>query len=452
MNSKLQYFNADWDDEKHYKGYYVDGVWHPLEKNIKVINPNTGEEIDCVSEIRKLHQYPYSSDEFKRQLELLNSCVEWNDTIDRQIKELFIMLPYGLNDRIKKQLDKISIYANRKEIVYSPIATQFKGLYEQQSIQKGISFLCPELDKKTGGIASGTICTIMGGSGSMKTTTAINIAYQAVKDGKNVCYISLEELPDRLFAKLLSRVSVDIRKELSVNDISKHLLSEQEEQILWEEVLPHLEKQKGSIHIIGETELVSYEFAEIERQLKRVDKYIRDTNNSEHGIDLIIVDHIQLLKYASSSKDEYKVINEYVSFFRRQTLSFLGSDKTVAVILLSQANREGMEYARKHNGMYLMQHVAEASEVERASTYIISVYTDEKSQMMKQLRMGTLKLRGSQLLMDTVEIYANGAYYQVGDITIPEQPDYNMNDFLNGTIQSEPSQYSLEDKMAEAGL
>ena len=54
--------------------------------------------------------------------------------------------------------------------------------------------------------------------------------------------------------------------------------------------------------------------------------------------------------------------------------------------------------------------------------------------------------------MDTVEIYANGAYYQVGDITIPEQPDYNMNDFLNGTIQSEPSQYSLEDKMAEAGL
>ena len=66
----------------------------------------------------------------------------------------------------------------------------------------------------------------------------------------------------------------------------------------------------------------------------------------------------------------------YTSFFRQQSLSWLHEKRQISVILLSQANREGYAYAQKTDGQYLSQHVAEDSEVERASAYIISVYTD----------------------------------------------------------------------------
>lgn len=153
-------------------------------------------------------------------------------------------------------------------------------------------------------------------------------------------------------------------------------------------------------------------------------------NNEEHGIDLLVVDHIQLLKYAENEKDEYQLINTYVSFFRRLALSFLNKNKEISVILLSQANREGLAYAQKHDGAFFMQHVAEASELERASTYMISTYTDATLQMSKILKIGVLKLRGAALPMGTINIFADGEYYQVGDALTKEQQKYNIGDIM----------------------
>lgn len=394
------------------------------QKDKIVIDPNTGKQYNCSEIVRKLYAM-YQQDskqEFNRNVDYLNSCIEWDDTIDKQFKKLEdINITEELGQEFKEQLDKIVIYSNRENKNYIPIIDRFKDSYLSQCKEKGISFLCPELDKLTGGIVPGTICTIAGGPGSMKTTTAINIAYQAVKDGKNVCYLTLEETITQLYSKLLSRVSVDINKELNVEDITQHNLTDEESKVLFEEVIPYLSQQKGTFHMIGESDLVSYEFTEIERQLKMIDKYIKDNSDSDHGIDLIIVDHIQLLKYASNTKDEYKVMNEYVSFFRRQALSFLGDDRLISIILLSQVNREGIAYAKKHNGAYLMQHVAEASEVERASSYIISVYTDSMEQISKHLKMGAVKLRNAQLPVDTIIVFADGRYYHAGDTPIPEQ-------------------------------
>lgn len=52
-----QYFNPQWENSEHYKGYYVDGVFHYLEHNISVINPETNQQIICKEEIEKLGKY-----------------------------------------------------------------------------------------------------------------------------------------------------------------------------------------------------------------------------------------------------------------------------------------------------------------------------------------------------------------------------------------------------------
>lgn len=337
---------------------------------------------------------------------------------------------------------------------YDPIHNNFKEIYENQLKDdfKGISFLCSDLDRRTGGIMSGTVCTLLGGPGSMKTTTAVNIAYNAMKDGKNVAFLSLEETPLVLYGKLLSRVSVDVGKQLSVKDITQNSLDEKDKDVLLNEVEPYLNKEVlGRIYIIGEQDLGNYSANTIESKLKEADLLAKREsaergNGEDHGIDLLVVDHIQLLKYAISGKDEFAVINYYVSFFRQQSLSFLHQKREIAVMLLSQANREGLHYAQRHDGQYLMQHVAEASEIERSSTYIISVYTDATVQISKLLKMGAVKLRGAALPMDTINVYAEGEYYQVGETELPDQQDYDYSDVGLGDVTSSDS--SVDDVLS----
>lgn len=424
----------------------------------EVTNPETGEIHHCTEIVNQLGTLyrTKSTEEFNKQLEILKSCFRWTDTIDKQIDELKRIFDFrGISREFNEQLSKVIKYANKEkeETTYQPIQERFKELYLAKIKQKGISFLCSELDRLTGGIQPGTICTIAGGPGSMKTTTAVNIAYQAVKDGKNVLYLSLEETTMQLFSKLLARVSVDIQKPLNTNDITQSKLSSEDQTVLFEEVLPYLENLSGSFQMIGDNDLSSYEFSHLESKFKLIDKHLKSKNNDDHGIDLMVVDHIQLLKYASSTKDEYKVMNEYVSFFRKQSLSFLNEDRQISVILLSQVNREGIGYAKKHNGMYQMQHVAEASEVERASTYIISTYTDAMSQTTKLFKVGALKLRNAQLPMDTINVFADGAYYQVGDAYIPEQSACeNFDVSADSGAPSQAVDYSLDDLMEGLNL
>jgi len=290
----------------------------------------------------------------------------------------------------------------------------FKDLYEKQSKLKGISFLSPELDQLTGGIMPGQICTILGAPGSMKTTYSSNIAYNAMRDGKNVLYLSLEEQPMQLLSKWLSRCSLDINKPLPQKDIVQKTLDDKQKSILFNDVFTKFRSYPGKLYIVGEQDLSDYSLPTIEAKFKEIDKLARD--ETEHGIDLIVVDHIQLLKFAVSGLDTISTINMYVSFFRQQSLSWLHEKRNVSIILLSQANREGYAYAQKNNGAYLSQHVAEASEVERASAYIISVYTDAMSQITNQLTLCAVKLRGSALPPSVIPIYEDGSVYQVGEV------------------------------------
>lgn len=409
-----------------------------------VTNPETNESYNCTQILNnfiKTHS-KLDKEKFNEYIQLFNSFVEWDDTIDKQIEILgSILKESGLGEEFKRQLNVVSMYSFREKDSYIPINDVFKEEYESKEFSKGVSFLVPELDKRTGGIQDGTICTIAGGPGSMKTTYAVNLCYNAIRQGKNVCYISLEESPFQLYCKLLSRASVDCTPPLLTSEVTRGILEDKSKEDLLEKVYPYLEKQKGNFYILGERDFINYEQRELEHKLKNVDNLLKEKSKDkqdeeEHGIDILVVDHIQLLKYASNVKDEYRLINEYVSFFRKQALSFLGTKREIIVILLSQVNREGIAYAQKHDGLYKTQHVAEASEVERASAYIVTVYTDVHAQITNQLKVGTLKLRGSSIVDTTMSVYSNGNYYQVGETQLPEQMNYSSEIVLDTSSKS----------------
>ena len=384
---------------------------------------------------------------------LIQYCSDDNDVLEKVENFIsYLRNKHFLTSDVREKIYQLKKELEVEETEYCSIGDKFVELYNSKVNHKGISFLCPKLDELTGGIVSGTICTLAGAPGSMKTTLSLNICYNAIKKGKNVVYFSLEETPLRLFEKLLSRVSVDVGIPLSVSDISQDKLSDTEKDELFNKVLPYLNNLSGNLYIIGEEDLVNYETITIEKKLKEIDELakkqtLEKTEEENHGIDLVVVDYIQLLKYASSEKDEFSVINMYVSFFRRQALSFLNEKREVAIILLSQVNREGVAYAQKHNGEYKMQHIAEASELERSSTYIISVFTDATTQISKLLKMGAVKLRNAALPMDTINVFADGEYYHVGISPTPTQKEYSVSDVESSSVTVLPKKN--EDELSD---
>lgn len=406
-------------------------------QDIIVKEPETNEQYNCSEIVRKLYAiYLKDSknlDEFKKYLSILHSAIGWNDNMENDIKVLgSILKEYGLGSRFEEQLNKINLRTLVEDKEYLPISEKYKSSYFQLKKEKGISLLNEEIDKRTNGISPGTICTIAGGPGTLKTTYAMNISYNALLDNKNVCYISLEESPTQLFSKLMSRVSIDMygKSPLEVSDIINGNLSEDMEHYLLNDVLQHFLSLDGQFDMIGENDLISLDFKSIEAKLKQIDDYMKKHGNNR-GIDLIVVDHIQLFKFVSDDKDEKSTINSYVSFFRKQSLSFLGEDRQVAIILLSQVNREGIKRSQgKETGKYLMSEIAEASEIERSSTYIITTYTDAMKQLERHIHLGVLKLRNGELPASTIVDFAEGAYYQVGYQRIPETMDYKMPDIM----------------------
>ena len=359
-----------------------------------------------------------------------------------------------LSEKSFNNLNQIKMLIEIELDKYEPINDKFADYYFSQARVSGISFLCPDLDKRTGGIHAGKICTIVGGPGSMKTTYATNICYEAIKKGKNVCFLSLEETPLDIYSKLLSRASLDLKKNLSVQNITQHKLSDEEQKILLEEVYPYIESLKGTFYLLGESDLGDFSQSTIENKMKVIDELIKSKsqvkeNDDKNGIDIIVIDHLQMFKYANTKiKDEFQLMNAYVSFFRKQSKNFLGLDREISVILLSQCNREGIAFAQKNDGAYLMQHVAEASEIERASSYIISTYTDACMQMSKQIKIGAIKLRGAALPIGTINTNADGEFYNVGEVPIPEMQSYDINYITEGTEQTINFITSLDEILA----
>lgn len=390
--------------------------------------------IEEILKLEKIIETTENKNEFLEQIDYLMSLVREPTIYDEIYRLKQIYESAGCKQGFKLQLDYLVDFINKKFDNFIPVNDKFIELYNNQAKETGISFLVPELDRLTGGIQKGTITTIVGGPGCMKTTLAVNICYNAIKEGKNVCYLTFEETPFQLYCKILSRASIDVGKLLVCSEIVQNRLNEEDKKIMFNEVYPYFESLPGLFYMVGENNFISMDTVEIEKLIKEIDKMMKTksqekTGEKDHGIDLLVVDHIQLLKYVESTKDEFQVINNYVSFFRRMSLSFLHQDKQISVILLSQCNREGIKYAQKHDGGYQMQHVAEASEIERSSTYVISTYTDTNNQISKILKVGVIKLRGAPLPLDTLNTYADGRYYCAGEKNSPPNAmDYESKD------------------------
>lgn len=249
-----------------------------------------------------------------------------------------------------------------------------------------------------------------------KQLFGVNIAYNALMDGFNVCYISLEIPKSHIMYNLLSRHSNEIKSVKPIPHLSlkQGILTEEEEKNCFTLVLNDLSKLKGKVYITDGSEV----FFDSPEELKYQLKIIQDEFRKKYGdFDLLILDYLQIAKFnTSGNNDEKKAMNEIVSFLTKQSINFLDENREICVLLLSQTNREGFDYAKSHAGNYLSRHAAESNEIERSSNKLISIYTDDLLANTLEAKIQLVKSRDTGGMVDSVGVYYDPKYYVVGDI------------------------------------
>lgn len=319
--------------------------------------------------------------------------------------------------------------------------TSYRDIYKaQKNRPKGLVTGVSEVDALIRGCNKGTCSTIFAYTSQGKSLWGTNImANNSYNGGYNCCILSFEISKELVLYNLLCKHSTLEKFSkfdyIPHEDIRYGTLTDEQEEYLFTTVLDDfVEQSQGKLYILDETDFVNMSYSEIRSVLYKVDDYM--LQQTGRGLDAILIDHLGLMKFTDNkrSNNEYEIINDYVSFFRRLTLKFrkdkeTGDYRQLSTIFLAQANRKGYEEACKKEGVYTMLAIAEANEIERASYRIMSIWTNDLLKEAKECCICLLKNRGGATRQDfPITGYFDGAKYLFGDLgnSAPEVYDVSM--------------------------
>lgn len=195
---------------------------------------------------------------------------------------------------------------------------QIDDLYNNPNKPRGLPTGFIDFDNKTGGLRGGDLLIIAGRPSMGKSTLAINMAeHAALKEGirASVAIFSLEMPAEQILTRMLSSVG-----SVNLGNIRSGKLSEDD----WPRITGATKQlQDAKIFIDDTPALTPTELRARSRRIKR-----------EHGLDLIVVDYLQLMTVPGTKENRATEISEI-----SRGLKALAKEINCPVIALSQLNR-----------------------------------------------------------------------------------------------------------------
>jgi replicative DNA helicase len=195
---------------------------------------------------------------------------------------------------------------------------QIDDLYNNPNKPRGLPTGFIDFDAKTGGLRGGDLLIIAGRPSMGKSTLAINMAeHAALKEGirASVAIFSLEMPAEQILTRMLSSVG-----SVHLGNIRSGKLSEDD----WPRITGATKQlQDAKIFIDDTPALTPTELRARSRRIKR-----------EHGLDLIVVDYLQLMSVPGTKENRATEISEI-----SRGLKALAKELSCPVIALSQLNR-----------------------------------------------------------------------------------------------------------------
>jgi replicative DNA helicase len=252
--------------------------------------------------------------------------------------------------------------------------------YQRDGKLSGISTGLHDLDRMMGGLQRSDLIVLAGRPGMGKTALATNIAYNVAKayraaeptpdgrietaNGGIVGFFSLEmsaeQLATRIIAEQTGIASYRIRRgEIEPSDFDR--IAEAAREM---EIVPFYIDETGGLSIAA--------LAARARRLKR-----------QRGLDLIVVDYIQLLSGSSRKASEGRVqeVTEITT-----NLKALAKELAVPIIALSQLSRQ---VESRDDKRPQLSDLRESGSIEQDADVVIFVFREEYYVKNKEPRLGT---------------------------------------------------------------
>jgi len=238
-----------------------------------------------------------------------------------------------------------------------------------------------DLDDRLGGLHKSDLVIIAGRPSMGKTALATNIAFNAAKkmqeDGRksSIAFFSLEMSSEQLSTRILAEQS-----RIKSNDIRRGKISE-------EQFDKFIETSKNVSELplyIDETPAIS--IAALSNRARRIKRL--------HGLDMVVVDYIQLMKAPNFKEGRVQEISEIT-----QGLKALAKELAVPVLALSQLSR-AVEH--RDDKKPQLSDLRESGSIEQDADVVMFVYREAYYLKAKEPRPATVEHAEWQAKMNEV--------------------------------------------------
>jgi len=205
------------------------------------------------------------------------------------------------------------------ETLLSQAYDRLDHLHQNRGQLMGLRTGFTDIDSKTQGLQASDFIVLAARPSVGKTSLALNIAeYAAVREGKSVGVFSLEMSKEQLVLRLLSSVT-----KIDSFKLRSGFLGELD----FPKIANAMESLSRAKIFIDDTASISV--MELRTKARRL--------KMEHGLDLLIVDYLQLMQPGSSGRESNRV--QEVSEISRG-LKALARELGIPVLALSQLSRQ----------------------------------------------------------------------------------------------------------------
>ncbi len=224
-------------------------------------------------------------------------------------------------------------------------------MYKSGEALTGISTGFGNFDEKTSGLQKSDLIIIAGRPSMGKTSFAMNLAENAVMGTENsVAVFSMEMPGEQLALRMMSSFG-----RIDSHNLRTGKLEDQD----WPRLISSVNMLSKAKLFIDDTPALSpTEVRARTRRLKR-----------EHGLDLVIIDYLQLMQVGGSTENRATEISEI-----SRSLKALAKELNVPVIALSQLNRSVEQRPDKRP---VMSDLRESGGIEQDADVILFIYRDE---------------------------------------------------------------------------
>lgn len=225
-------------------------------------------------------------------------------------------------------------------------------LHQHQGEMVGLPTGFVDLDRLLGGLQRSDLIIVAGRPGMGKSSFGLTIAHNvALKHNKVVAFFSLEMSGEQLVQRLIASETGISSQRLRIGDIH---------DIEWDKMV----KAGGSLSetMVFVDDTPSPSPMEVRTKSRRL--------AAEYGLDLIIVDYLQLLRSGIQSENRVQEVS-YIS----RSLKGLARELNVPVIAMSQLSRAVENRTDKKP---ILADLRESGSIEQDADVVLFIYRDEQ--------------------------------------------------------------------------